>query len=73
MKINEFIEQLKDVLEIEGREVEPTDEFRNYDEWDSLAYLSVIAFYDEEFDIQIEESSFKLLKTVEDLFHATKK
>lgn len=72
MDIKDFIEQLKEVLEIEDRELNPTDEFRDYDEWDSLAYLSVIAFYDEEYDIQIEEADFKKLRTVEDLYNATK-
>ncbi len=72
MDIKDFIEQLKEVLEIEDRELNPSDEFRDYDEWDSLAYLSVIAFYDEEYDIQIEEADFKKLRTVEDLYNATK-
>ncbi|MDD2474659.1 MAG: acyl carrier protein [Dysgonamonadaceae bacterium] len=68
-----FIEQLKEVLEIEDRDLNENDEFRNYDEWDSLAYLSVIAMYDEEYDMQLEESDFKKLRTVADLFNATQK
>lgn len=71
--MNEFIEQLKEVLEIEGRELKMSDKFREYDEWNSLAYLSLIAFYDEEYDIQLEESEFEKLKTIEDLYFATKR
>ena len=67
----EFIAKLKEILEIEDRELNLTDEFRTYDEWDSLAYLSVIALFDEEYDIQIEEAEFKKLRTVEDLYNAT--
>ena len=67
----EFIAKLKEILEIEDRELNLTDEFRTYDEWDSLAYLSVIALFDEEYDIQIEEAEFKKLRTVGDLFAAT--
>ena len=67
----EFIAKLKEILEIEDRELNLSDEFRNYDEWDSLAYLSVIALYDEEYDIQIEEAEFKKLHTVGDLIAAT--
>ena len=37
-----FIELLKEALEIEDRELDINDEFRTYDEWDSLAYLSII-------------------------------
>lgn len=65
-----FIEQLKDVLEIEDRALSMNDKFREYDEWDSLAYLSVIAMMDEEYDVQIEESEFKKLQTVGDLYSA---
>ena len=67
----EFIAKLKEILEIEDRELNLSDEFRTYDEWDSLAYLSVIALYDEEYDIQIEEAEFKKRRTVEDLYNAT--
>ena len=73
MKLSEFIEKLSEVLEIEDREINPTDIFRDYDEWDSLAYLSVIAFLDEEFEMQIEEAEFKKLITVEDLYNITVK
>ena len=73
MEIKDFIEQLKEVLEVEDRELNPNDEFRNYDEWDSLVYLSVIAFLDEEYDIQIEEAEFKKLNTVEDLYNTALK
>jgi acyl carrier protein len=73
MEIKNFIEQLKEVLEVEDRELNPNDEFRNYDEWDSLVYLSVIAFLDEEYDIQIEEAEFKKLNTVEDLYNTALK
>lgn len=64
----EFIEKLKEVLEIEDRELNMADEFRTYDEWNSLAYLSLIAMFDEEYDIQIEEAEFKELRTVGDLY-----
>jgi acyl carrier protein len=68
----EFIIKLKEVLEIEDRELNVMDEFRNYDEWDSLAYLSVIAMFDEDYDIQIEEVEFKKLRTVKDLIDKVK-
>mgnify|MGYP001436624436 CR=1 FL=1 len=73
MELVVFIEKLKDVLEIEDREINSTDIFRDYEEWNSLAYLSVIAFLDEEFEIQIEEARFKKLITVKDLYNITVK
>ena len=49
------------------------DQFREYPEWNSLAYLSIIAMLDEEYDVQIEEAEFKKLRTVGDLYNAIQK
>ena len=65
-----FIELIKDVLEIEDREINMNDNFREYEEWSSLAYLSVIAMLDEEYDCQIEEADFRKLHTIGDLYNA---
>lgn len=65
--MEKFIQLLAEALEREG-EIKMEDEFRTYDEWSSIAYLSVIAFMDEEYDTQIEEAEFKKLRTVEDLY-----
>lgn len=62
-----FIEKLKEALEIEGREIALEDEFRHYDEWSSLSYLSVIAMMDEEFGVEIENEAFAKIKTVQAL------
>lgn len=67
-----FIESLAEALERED-EIKMTDEFRNYDEWSSISYLSVIAMMDEEYDTQIEEADFKKLKTIQDLYDACTK
>lgn len=71
--MNDFIEKIKEVLEVEEKEIKMSDFFREYEEWNSLAYLSLVALFDEEYDIQIEESDFQKFKTVEDLYNATKK
>ena len=49
-----FIELFKEVLEIEDKEISLNDNFRDYDEWDSLTFLSLIAMIDDEFGIVIE-------------------
>lgn len=68
-----FLENLKEVFEIEDRELSMNDKFREYPEWDSLVYLSIIAMLDDEYDIQIEESDFKKLLTIGDLYNAVNK
>jgi acyl carrier protein len=63
-----FLEVFKDTLDIEDRELNMSDEFRTYDEWDSIANLSVIAMIDEEYEVVIENSTFKNIITLQELW-----
>lgn len=69
----QFIEQFKDILEIEDRELNLTDEFREFQEWDSLANLSVVAMIDEEYDVVIPTSDFNKLRTIGSLIEEIKR
>ena len=74
MTINEFIEKFAEAVEVEDAStLIASTEFRNLEEWSSLAYLSVIALLDEEFDVQIEMEDFKKLKTIQEVFDACTK
>ena len=68
-----FIELFKETLEIEDDSVQLDTEFRNLPQWDSLAFLSVIAMIDEEYDVVIEGNDFKKLITVADVLNEIKK
>lgn len=70
--MEKFIDLLREALEREG-DIQMNDTFRDYEEWNSLAYLSIIAFLDDEYDVQIEEPKFKQLKTVQDIYDALNK
>ena len=65
MNATEFIEKFAEALDVDASELSAETEFRALDEWDSLAYLSVIAMLDEEYDIQIEQPEFKKLSTLQ--------
>lgn len=68
MDTKKFTESFAEALEIEvATAITPETAFRNLDEWDSLAYLNIIAMLDEEYDIQIENTEFKKLTTVGDI------
>ena len=67
-----FINLLKEILEIEDRDLDLNDEFRHYPEWDSLGYLELIAMMDEEFGVSIENDDFGKLITLEDLINEVK-
>ena len=69
-----FINLFAEVLELEGEHgLTPSTVFRDLEEWDSLAYLSVIAMVDEEYDIVIEGNDFKKLITIGDLISEIEK
>ena len=68
-----FIELFKETLEIDDRELSLEDEFRHYDEWDSLSQLSLIAMLDDEYGVEIENEDFVMIKTLGDLIEEVKK
>lgn len=74
MEITDFIEKFAEAIEVEDVEsLVPETAFRDLEEWSSIAYLSVIAFMDEEYNTQIEESDFRKLITIQDVFDACTK
>lgn len=69
-----FISLFQETLEIEGdNQLNKETIFRELENWDSLAFLSVIAMIDEEYDIVIEGNDFKKLITIGDLMEEIKK
>lgn len=69
MEIKDFIEKFAEAVEIEDISTLTAETvFRDLPEWGSLAYLSVIALMDDEYNTQIEEADFKKLRTVQDIY-----
>lgn len=68
-----FIELFAETLEIDGEHNLTTETvFRNLEQWDSLAFLSVIAMIDEEYDVVIEGNDFQKLKTIGEVIEEIK-
>ena len=66
MTKQEFLVELEDILQRE----EPCSEFdslEDYEEWDSLSKMSLMAYYDKNFGVKVALDSFKGLKSVADL------
>ena len=68
MKKAQFLQELEDILQREEPCVE-TDELENYEEWDSLAQMSLIAYLDRNFGIKLSFNNFKNTITVADLIN----
>jgi acyl carrier protein len=69
----ELFEQLEDILELETGTITLSDTFRDFDNWDSMANLSVKAMLEDSFGVNINSQDFKNLITVGDLVNEIKK
>lgn len=67
-----FLKQMKGILEVEDRELSMEDEFKSFEEWDSLAYLSAIAMIDEEYGVTLKGDDLRSAVTIGDLFNTVK-
>jgi acyl carrier protein len=63
-----FLDVFKEALEIEDEQVEMNDVMSDFDSWDSMSRLSLIALLDEHFEIEVSDEEFENLKTVQDLY-----
>lgn len=59
--------KIAEILEVEENEISEDDLLRDYDTWDSVAVLSVIALMDEYFDKLPHASEVAECKTIKDL------
>ena len=65
--MDKFLESLSEVFERD--DIKPDDEFRDYEEWDSMAYLSLIAMIDENYDIVIPGEEFANLNKIIEIYN----
>ncbi len=66
MTKEDFLTELVDILQREEA-CKETDALAEYDEWDSLAMMSILAYYENEFNIKISTSDLRQVVTVADL------
>lgn len=69
----EFLGIIKEALEIEGRDLSITDNFKEYSEWDSLGQLTLIAELDANYGVTIEAAVFDELNTLQELLEEVDK
>jgi acyl carrier protein len=68
-----FLDLVKETLEIKDRDIQLSDNFRDFQEWDSLANLSLVAILDDEFGIVIDTERFKQMTTLQEVFDEIQK
>ena len=62
----DFLIELEDILQREEACL-PNDNLADYEEWDSLSKMSIMAYYDREFGVKLSFSDLRKVKTVADL------
>lgn len=65
----EFLNLIKEAFEVEDRRLDMSDRFKEFDEWDSLTQLTLIAELDEKFGVVIKMDDFKNITTLKDLYN----
>lgn len=64
-----FIKKLEEVFEKSNGSIKSEDFFREYNEWDSLVLLSLMAMLEDEYGKTIPREVFEKLNTIEDLYN----
>ena len=65
--MNDFKEKLLDILEVD--ELNDADILEDFDEWDSLTILTLIATVDSHFGFQMDASDLDDIVTINDLYN----
>lgn len=69
MELKDFIEKFAEAIELEDISgLEGTTTFRDLDDWNSLAALSVISMFEEELGKDLAVADFRKAQTIKDLY-----
>ena len=71
--MEDFIKKIEEVFEMPNGSINPNDNFREYQEWDSLVLLSLMAMLDDEYNLTIPRDDFQKINTIEEMFNYIKK
>lgn len=72
MEMEKFIQNFAEAIDVESSLISANTEFRELDEWNSLAGLSVISMFEEEYGIELSILDLRSSCTVNDLFNLVK-
>ena len=64
---SDFIVAFAEAIDRDEALIKTEDSFRDYEEWDSIALLSLVARLDDNYSINIPREIFERLETIQDL------
>lgn len=71
MTVQEKLALIEETLELDEGSLTPETELEDLDNYDSMAKLSLIVMFDDEFDKKITGNEIKAFKTVADILALT--
>ncbi|EAJ5681824.1 acyl carrier protein [Campylobacter lari] len=72
MNKKEMIQALEDILMLNPGELKEDSVLKDYEDWDSLAFLNLMALFDSKFNMNITSEEISSLKTVNDILKLAK-
>lgn len=69
ISINEFIEKVKETLEVNDNNITPETGIRDFPNWSSMNALILIAMFETEFDTTLTGDDLRNCNTVSDLYN----
>jgi acyl carrier protein len=64
---HDFILLFADAIDREAALMKVEDRFRDYNEWDSIALLSLLVMLDDNYSVNIAKEIFERLETIQDI------
>jgi acyl carrier protein len=70
---SDFIAVFADAIDRDALLIKNEDVFREYEEWDSIALLSLVAMLEDNYSVIIPREIFERLETIQDLIDQVNK
>lgn len=67
MSREEFLNELEDILMLDLNTLKESDLLESFEDWDSMAHLSLIALFDSKLGKKIKPNEIRELKSVGDI------
>lgn len=68
MTEEQFLAGIADALELDNEDMTINDDFRSYEEWDSLTFLALLTLMNEEYGIKLSIDTFNGIRSWKDLY-----
>ncbi|MDO4818612.1 MAG: acyl carrier protein [Akkermansia sp.] len=68
MTSEEFLAEIKEALELDDLDIKMDDNFREYEEWDSLTFLTLMTLMNENHGVALDIDTFNGISTWRDLY-----